>query len=39
MVQTVKGPEIKDAGKITVIASGNLSVSSTDPRIVVIKKQ
>jgi hypothetical protein len=38
MPEPIKGPEIKDSGKIVVIASGSMMISSSDPRVVVVKK-
>jgi hypothetical protein len=33
----VPAPAIKDAGKITIIVSGSVSVASTDPRVKIEK--
>ena len=37
MPEPIKGPEIKDAGKIIVRVSGSASVTSTDPRVQIVK--
>jgi len=36
-ISKIKGPEIKDAGAIIVIVSGNMTVSSSDSKVQIVK--